>query len=295
MHDGIHGFWIAAATPLNAQGGIDAALLGDHARALFAQGCDGFVLFGTTGEGTSFSGAERLAAVEALLAQGIPAERLAVGIGCPAIPDAIALGRGTLGLGLRHVLALPPYFYRDVTEDGLVVAFSTLVDAIGDDRLRLTLYHIPQVSGVAIPPAAAARLRARYGLVLAGLKDSSADFPQFQAFRAAAPDITIVVGCEPDIGRALAEGGAGTICGMGNVAPALVQAMFKPGAPVDRMQAACGLVSGPFIALLKSMLAAQSGQEAWLRVRAPLRPATMADGKRLLAQLDALTARRAAE
>jgi 4-hydroxy-tetrahydrodipicolinate synthase len=294
MHDGIHGFWIAAATPLDATGQVDTRLLGDHARALFARGCDGFVLFGTTGEGTAFSTAERLATVHALLAQGIPASRLALGVGCPAIPDAIALSKDALSLGLIHLLALPPYYYRDVTEGGLVDAFSELIDGVADDRLRLTLYHIPQVSGVAIPPGAAARLRARYGRVLAGLKDSSADFPQFQAFRAAAPDITIVVGCEPDIGRALAEGGAGTICGMGNVAPELVQAMFKPNPPVAQMQAACGLVSGPFIALLKSMLAARSGNAGWLRVRAPLRSATVADGTRLLAQLDTLSARRAA-
>ena len=294
MHDGIHGFWIAAATPLDASGQVDTRLLGDHARTLFARGCDGFVLFGTTGEGTAFTVAERLRAVEALLAQGIPASRLALGVGFPAIPDAVALSKDALSLGLTHLLALPPFYYRDVTEDGLVDGFSELIDGVSDDRLRLTLYHIPQVSGVGIPPGAVARLRARYGRVLAGLKDSSADFPQFQAFRAAAPDITIVVGCEPDIGRALAEGGAGTICGMGNVAPELVQAMFKHDAPVAQMRTACGLVSGPFIALLKSVLAARSGDAGWLRVRAPLRPATMADGTRLLAQLDALSARRAA-
>jgi 4-hydroxy-tetrahydrodipicolinate synthase len=294
MHDGIHGFWIAAATPLDASGQVDTRLLGDHARTLFARGCDGLVLFGTTGEGTAFTAAERLATVQALLAQGIPANRLSLGVGFPAIPDMIALSKNALSLGLTHLLALPPFYYRDVTEDGLVDAFGELIDGVADDRLRLTLYHIPQVAGVGIPAGAAARLRARYGRVLAGLKDSSADFPQFQAFRAAAPDISIVVGCEPDIGRALAEGGAGTICGMGNVAPELVQAMFQPDAPVAQMRTACGLVSGPFIALLKSMLAARGGNAGWLRVRAPLRSATMADGTRLLAQLDALSARRAA-
>ena len=118
------------------------------------------------------------------------------------------------------MLALPPYFYRDVTEDGLVDAYASLLDQVGDDRLRLTLYNIPQVSGVRVPPGVAARLRARYGRVVAGVKDSSADFAQFRGFRAAAPELAVSVGNEPDIGRALAEGGAGTICGMGNVAPA---------------------------------------------------------------------------
>ncbi len=289
MQDGIHGFWVAAATPLDAAGQVDAALLGDHARALFAQGCDGIVLFGTTGEGTAFAAAERIAVVRALLAQGIAPARLALGAGFPAIADAAGLCRDALALGLTQVLVLPPYFYRDVTEAGLVDAYASLLDQVNDERLRLTLYNIPQVSGVAIPPGVAAALRARYGRVIAGVKDSSADFAQFRAFRAAAPALAVTVGNEPDIGRALAEGGAGTICGMGNVAPALVRAMARPNPPVAAMQAACRLVSGPFVALLKAMLAAQSDRSDWLRVRPPLRPATLADGTRLLAQLDALT------
>lgn len=289
MQDGIHGFWVAAATPLDAAGQIDAALLGDHANALFAQGCDGLVLFGTTGEGTSFSAAERIAAVRALLDQGIPPARLALGAGFPAIADAVGLCRDALALGLTQVLVLPPYFYRDVTQDGLVDAYASLLDQVNDDRLRLTLYNIPQVSGVAIPPGVAVKLRTRYGHMVAGVKDSSADFAQFRAFRAAAPALAVTVGNEPDIGRARAEGGAGTICGMGNVAPGLVQAMAGPNPPVAAMQAACGLVSGPFIALLKAMLAAQSGRAGWLNVRPPLRPATLAEGTSLLARLDALT------
>jgi 4-hydroxy-tetrahydrodipicolinate synthase len=269
-------------------------VLGDHARALFAQGCDGLVLFGTTGEGTAFSAAERIAVARALLDQGIAPERLALGAGFPAIADAAGLCRDTLALGLTQVLVLPPYFYRDVTEDGLVDAYASLVDQVNDDRLRLTIYNIPQVSGVRVPPDVAARLRARYGRVIAGVKDSSADFAQFRAYRAAAPELAVTVGAEPDIGRALAEGGAGTICGMGNVAPDLVRAMFRPNPPVEAMRAACMLISGPFIALLKSMLAASSGHAGWLNVRPPLRPATLADGTQRLARLDALTHQRAA-
>jgi 4-hydroxy-tetrahydrodipicolinate synthase len=294
MYDGIHGFWVASATPLDATGQVDTTVLGDHARALFAQGCDGLVVFGTTGEGPSFSTAERVAVVRDLLDQGIAPERLAVGAGFPAIADAVRLCRDTLSFGLTQVLVLPPYFYRDVTEDGLVDAYARLVDQVNDDRLRLTLYNIPQVSGVRVPPDVAARLRARYGRVIAGVKDSSADFAQFRAFRAAAPELAVTVGNEADIGRALAEGGAGTICGMGNVAPHLVRAMFRPNPPIETMRAACGLISGPFIALLKSMLAAQSGQAGWLNVRPPLRPATLADGTQRLAQLDALPHQRAA-
>ncbi len=137
-----------------------------------------------------------------------------------------------------------------------------------------------------MPASVAATLRARYGRIVAGVKDSSADFKQFQAFRAAAPDLAVTVGNEADIARAIAEGGAGTICGMANVACGLVQEMLNGSGAEARMKAATLVVaSHPFVPALKAILAAQTGDAGWLRVRAPLRP--WSDGAALKAQLDA--------
>ena len=286
MDDAIKGFWVAVATPLGPDGAVDGAALARHADFLLGQGCDGLVLFGTTGEGTSFSGAERLAAVEGLLRHGIGPERMCIGSGCPAIPDTAALTRGALALGLVHALVLPPYFYRDVEPEGLEATFSAIIDQVDDDRLRLTLYHIPQVSGVGIPAVLLPALRQRYGRLVAGVKDSSADFESFRKFRAACPDAAVTVGNESDIGRAVAEGGAGTICGMANIVPGLVRRMFGKDAPEAEMREAVGHMSGPFLAKMKAVLAAQTGEDGWLRVRAPLRPADIAVGERILTALE---------
>ena len=126
--------------------------------------------------------------------------------------------------------------------EGIEDAFAAIIDGVADDRLRAYLYHIPQVSGVAIPTGVAANLRKRYGKVVAGLKDSSGDFKQFQAFRAAAPELAITVGNEVDITRAIAAGGAGTICGMANIVPELVKAMIDGKDVEARMQAAVDIV-----------------------------------------------------
>ena len=289
MSGAIRGFWAAVATPLTADGSVDNAKLAGHALGLFKRGLDGVVLFGTTGEGTSFNVAERIATVEALLTAGVAAPRIGLGGGFPAITDSIALTRSALSLGVNQVLLLPPYFDRSITPDGIEHAFAAIFDAVADDRLRATLYHIPQVSGVAIPTGVAANLRKRYGEVVAGLKDSSGDFKQFQAFRSAAPDLAITVGNEADITRAIAAGGAGTICGMANIAPELVKGMID-GAEVEaRMQAAVDIVvkSPSFLATLKAILAAQTGDAGWLRVRPPLR--ALSDGAALKRQLDELT------
>jgi 4-hydroxy-tetrahydrodipicolinate synthase len=291
MSDVIQGTWVALPTPLSAEGTVDHGRLLDHALGMIAHGMDGIVPFGTTGEGTSFSAAERLSAVESLLRGGIAASRIGLGAGFPALPDTIALTRGALAIGLTHILLLPPYFYRDAPPDGIEDAFARIIDTVQDDRLRVTLYHIPQVSGVAVPAAVAASLRGRYGRIVAGVKDSSGDFNHFRAFRAAAPDLAIAVGNEADIARALAEGGAGTICGLANITPALVRAMTtRADADAEAaMRAAIALFAGrPFVPTLKAILAAQTGDDAWLRVRPPLRPATASEGQRLALTLNTL-------
>lgn len=293
MADAIRGFWVAAPTPLDAAGAVDHGALARHARRLFDADADGIVLFGTTGEGTSFGGAERLAATEALLAAGVPAERIGLGAGFPAVTESVALTRAALALGLTQVLLLPPFFYRDASPEGIADAFAAVLDGVADARLRATLYHIPQVAGIGVPPAVAARLRARYGAVVAGLKDSSADFTQFRAFRAAAPDLAVTVGNEPDIARAMAEGGAGTICGMANVVPGTVRALVTGQADTAAISAALSVMAGaPFVPTLKAILAAQTGEAGWLRVRPPLR--ALPDGTALKARLDALPRPRAA-
>ena len=290
MTEAIRGFWVASATPLATDGSVDSARLAAHAKQLFGKGVNGVVLFGTTGEGTSFNVGERVATIEAMLKAGIAPERIGIGGGFPAISDGIALTRAVLALGLRHVLYLPPYFDRGVSAEGIEDAFAAIIDGVADDRLRASLYHIPQVSGVAIPTSVAANLRKRYGKQVAGLKDSSGDFKQFQAFRTAAPELAITVGNESDITRAIAAGGAGTICGMANVVPELVKGMVDGQDVEARMQAAVEIVlkTPSFTATLKAILAVQTGDAAWLRVRPPLR--AQSDGSALKRKLDELIA-----
>lgn len=290
MMEAIRGFWVASATPLAADGSVDHARLAGHAKHLFSKGVDGVVLFGTTGEGTSFNVSERIATIEAMLKAGVAPERIGIGGGFPAITDSIVLTRVVLGLGLRHVLLLPPYFDRNITPEGIEDAFAAIIDAVADDRLRASLYHIPQVSGVAIPTTVAASLRQRYGKMVAGLKDSSGDFKQFQAFRNAAPELAITVGNEADIARAIAAGGAGTICGMANVVPELVKGMLDGRDVEARMQAAIDVVvrTPSLVATLKAILAAQTGDTGWLRVRPPLR--ALSEGTAFKRKLDALIA-----
>ena len=295
MSDQITGLWAAMTTPIAADGSIDHPALVGHAKFLTQNGCDGLVPFGTTGEGTSFSAQEKLAATEALLNAGIPAASIALGTGCPAIPDTISLTRSAMGLGLTHAMVLPPYYYRDVSDQGLEDAFAAIIDGTGSDRLRLCAYHIPQVSGVPVPAAALGRLRRKYGKIMAGVKDSTGDFESFRAFRREAPEIGTLVGAETLIARARDEGGVGTICGMVNLVPHLVRAMFQGHDATPAMTAACNALEAPFIPMLKAILAAQTGDAAWRHVRAPFRPADPTRAAQIAATLASITTKSAAE
>ena len=292
MPDAITGLWAAATTPSDAAGAIDHAALARHAQRLVQWGCDGLVLFGSCGEGPSFSICERLAATEAVLRSGFAPERLAMGTGCPAIADTIALTKGMLALGITRSLMLPPYYFAGVSPEGIEDAFAAVLDGVADARLSVCLYHIPQVCGVPVPADVLARLRARYGATVSGVKDSSGDFASFQAFRAAAPDAATLVGAEVLLVRSLAEGGRGTICGMANLIPALIRRLFHDPSAQAAIEQACAPIDG--IPMLKAVLASITGELIWRAVRPPLRAADAATGARIAAMLGALEQRAAA-
>jgi 4-hydroxy-tetrahydrodipicolinate synthase len=292
MPDAITGLWAAATTSVDTAGAIDHAALASHAHRLLRWGCDGLVLFGSCGEGPSFTIAERLAATEAVLGAGVVPTRLALGTGCPAIADTVAFTKATLGLGITRTLLLPPYYFAGVSPEGIEDAFAAVLDGVADARLSACLYHIPQVCGVPVPAPVLGRLRARYGATVSGVKDSSGDFEAFLAFRAAAPDVAALVGAEVLIARATAAGGQGTICGMANLVPALVRRLLDdPGAQAD-IERACAPVDS--IPTLKAVLAAITHEPIWRNVRPPLRASDAVAGARIAAMLDTLEQRPAA-
>jgi 4-hydroxy-tetrahydrodipicolinate synthase len=278
MTDAITGLWAAAATPVAPDGSIDHAALAHHAQRLIQRGCDGLVLFGTSGEGPSFSIAQRLDAAEAVLRAGIPAAKLALGTGCPAVVDTIAMTKASLALGIMQAMILPPFYFAGAPDDGIEDAFAEVFDGVGDGRLSACLYHIPQVSGVGVPAAVLGRLRQRYGAIVAGVKDSTGNFDNFLAFRREAPDTAVLVGAEVLIARALAQGGAGTICGMANLVPSLVRRMFDGTDAQRDMEEACAQIDG--IPIMKAALAELTDEPIWRRMRPPLRSADQAAAKR---------------
>ena len=152
-----------------------------HCRKLLEEGCSGLAPFGTTSEANSLSVDERERLLDGMLASGIPAAKLIPGTGCCALPDTVRLSRAAARAGCAGVLMLPPFYYKNIGEEALFRSFAEVIERAGEDRLRVDLYHIPQVSQVGIPLRVIERLLATYPRAIAGIKDSSGDFENTRA------------------------------------------------------------------------------------------------------------------
>jgi 4-hydroxy-tetrahydrodipicolinate synthase len=288
------GVFCAALTPLDRDLNPNHTAFVAHCRRLLTDGCAGIAMLGTTGEANSFSASERKALLEAALAGGIEPGQLLPGTGVAALTETVELTRHALSVGVTTVVMLPPFYYKGVTDEGLVAAYSEIVDRIEDDRLRVVLYHIPQMSAVPITHEAIARLRDRYPATIVGIKDSSGDFANMKAMVERFPGFAVLAGADPLMLPLLKAGGAGAITATTNLIAADLAFVFRhhaDPAKANEVEAAQARVVAarerasrfPQMASLKTLLAAAARDEGWLRMRPPLMPLNAEDRQSLLA------------
>jgi len=298
-----HGIYAAAITPFAKDGTLDTAKLIKYCRYLLSDGgCDGVAPAGTTGEGTSTAFPDRLALPGEFEREGIEPDRVIFGTGAPAIEDCIMLTRAAVDAGYCNVLVLPPYYYKNVSDEGLYAYYSALVEMIGSEELRIYLYHFPQMSQTPISPALVTRLRDAFGPLIAGLKDSSGDIEQSRAIVEAtggvAEGFDVYPSSEAMLWDGLGFGTAGIISGSTNAFGARAQAALQaPEGPardtaMAAVKAARTMASGyPLMAAMKRIEAWRSDDESWTRMAPPLVPLTRAQENALRADLDALDAK----
>ena len=165
-----------------------------HCKWLLSQNC-GLAVFGTNSEANSLSMEERAMLLDELVAAGVDPSRMMPGTGCCSIMETVKLTAQAVEHGCAGVLMLPPFYYKDVSEEGLYRYFSEVVQRVGDARLKIYLYHIPPVAVVGITRRLVERLLAAYPNAIAGMKDSSGDWNNtktfLDAFRTASPARTV--------------------------------------------------------------------------------------------------------
>jgi len=272
------GIWPALLTPLHADLSIDHAKFAAHCKSLIASGCPGVTAFGTTGEGPSFSLAERKEAIEQLIKNGIPAGQIMVSTSCAALPETLELTRHAVNAGVHGCLMLPPFFLKGVSDQGVIDCYRYVIDGLADDRLKLYLYHIPQVTGVGLSHHVISTLKNMYPHTILGIKDSACSTEHSVGLaNAFMKDLTVYVGFEPDLPEMGRRGSTGAISGLANFMPRVVKRLVtEPSAATtpaerERIIKLLGLLEGySLMPALKGIMAILSGDQTWLRVRAPL-------------------------
>ncbi|MFB6272434.1 MAG: dihydrodipicolinate synthase family protein [Salinibacter sp.] len=272
------GVFAAGLTPFHSDRSPHHAALARHVRRLLAHGCEGVLLFGTTGEGLSLNVGERLNALKAVLSAGLPSKRLLVGTGALALPDAVQLSQKATELGVGGILVLPPFHFRQVEAEGVFCFYDRLVRAVNDPDLRLYFYHFPELTGVPIPFSVIERLKEAYPEQIAGIKDSSGEWDHTHALCKDFPSLQVFSGTERLLLPVLEAGGAGCVSATANVTAPLaaqVVAQWRNAKSPDALQKQLtnlrtAFAPLPTIAALKHLLAAWSGTSGWTTVRAPL-------------------------
>ena len=293
----IRGVLAPVVTPFKTDLSPDCERFIRHCQWLLSQNC-GLAVFGTNSEANSMAANERSTLLDAVVAAGIDPSCMMPGTGCCSIAETVELTTHAVRHGCAGVLMLPPFYYKDVSEEGLYRYFSEVVQRVGDTRLKIYLYHIPPVAIVGITPKLVELLLKAYPNAIAGMKDSSGDWNNTKTFldAFAKNGFDVFVGSESFLLANMRNGGAGTISATANVNPAAIHKLYRQWNDADQQQSKLNVVREVFssrkfpsmIATLKQAIAIYRNDSEWSRVRPPLVELTREQAKLLAAELKAI-------
>lgn len=284
------GIYAASLTPMHPDFSCNLEELVNHCNDLLQQGCNGIVLFGTTGEGPSFSVQERIDTINTVIQQGLDPQRLIITISANAIEDAVALCRCAIDSNCSAVMILPPFYFKNVSDDGVISYYREVIRRVSDNRLKVILYHIPQLSGVPITLNIIARLREEFPQTVIGIKESEGNLALIEEILSKYPDFKVFAGKETELVEAMARGAVGGISGLANAFPKLICSLYehsqdtaKPNNTAQVKTISDALKKYPIFPAIKSLVAAKKGKQ-WTTMRPPLMP--LLDKLDLLDELD---------
>jgi 4-hydroxy-tetrahydrodipicolinate synthase len=286
----LQGSFVALVTPFK-DGEIDYAALQALIDWHVAQGTDGLVIAGTTGESATLTENERRALFEAAI--GVARHRLPMiaGVGTNATRQTVELARFAAGLGYDGLLAVTPY-YNKPGPRGLALHYSALAEAVSTP---IVLYNVPSRTGVDLQPETVAEVARRYPHVVA-VKEALASLERVKRL-IGETEAAVLCGEDSAIADFIGLGAVGVIGVVNNIAPAAVAELVRASVPssgksvraaelVEYLAPLCRdlfIESSPVP--VKAALAKMGRCSA--EVRLPLAPLSEASGTRLDATLRA--------
>jgi 4-hydroxy-tetrahydrodipicolinate synthase len=289
----VKGVIAAAVTPLSEDFSPQLESVPEYLEFLHNRGCHGALLLGTTGEGPSFSPSERHAILKlALEVQAvIPDFILLAGTGTPSLDETIQLTRQAFELGFDGVVVLPPYYFRKVTEDGLMGWYGNVIEHAVPKKSKLYGYNIPQVSGVPLTINLLARLLDAYPERFAGIKNSSPDLDFTRELgERFGSDLEVFCGNDSLFSQALGSSAVGCITALANLCSPDSRQLWEhyiKSEPTefiqDKLIESRGLIDSypPAPPLIKFILSQYYGFPQWT-VRPPLIPVDSSLAKKII-------------
>ena len=203
----------AIITPLNEKG-IDFELFAKLVEWQIAEGIDGIVVCGTTGEGSTLTDEEHKAAIEFMVKQVAGRVPVIAGTGSNDTAYAVELTKHAGQMGVDGVLTVTPY-YNKATQKGLIKSFTAIADA---STVPVILYNVPSRTGVNIAPKTVLELSKHPNIN--AIKEASGDISQIAEIAHLCGDnINIYSGNDDQVVPIMSLGGKGCISVLSNLLP----------------------------------------------------------------------------
>jgi 4-hydroxy-tetrahydrodipicolinate synthase len=217
----IQGSIIALVTPMEESGAVDWSCLQKLVEFHIAQGSDGLVAVGTTGESATLDDQEHCDVIEAVVKYSHGRIPVIAGTGSNSTREAITLTRRAKDAGADACLIVTPY-YNKPTQEGLFLHHKAISEAVAIPQI---LYNVPGRTACDMLPETIGRLSRLKNIV--GVKEATGDLSRIKIIRElAGADFAIYSGDDATSRECCLLGGNGTITVTGNVAPKLVHEMI---------------------------------------------------------------------
>lgn len=291
MADKLGGIMAAAITPFDRRSQPHHARFIAHCKALLQNGCDGINVLGTTGEANSIGLADRFDLMESVASSGLPMDRLMVGTGSPAVEDAIRLTKHAQACGFAGALILPPFYYKNVSDDGLFAFLGHLIERVDPRRIKIYLYNFPAMTGLWYSVALIERLVREFPGVVVGIKDSASDRAFQRELLTRLPGFRVFPGTEAYIAEAKRDGCAGCISASTNVTAREAQAAWSASDvdyPEKQERVAAlrtTIAAHPMVPAIKAIKSRLEQNDKWERMLPPLVPLGIEQKGKLFAAL----------
>ena len=294
----ISGVYCAVITPLSTNLSINNNLYLRHCQSLMKKGLDGLTIFGTNGEASSLSIRQKIHCIEFLLENRVDPSSLIVGSGSSSLEDAIELTKFTAKIGAKASLLIPAFYFKNVTDDGVIAYYRNVIEQTGDNNFKFLLYNIPQYSGVTINFNIIENLLKLYPSNVVGLKDSTGNIDNMLQTIKYFNDFSVFCGNGAMALHTSRRGGAGAITGDANITSKLLSFIinnFKREKEIDNFNDLQVLIenirnvlnSHEQISLLKAYYSIADNMNEWNNVMPPLkRIDNPANNKQVTALLD---------